>query len=285
MTLFAFLLVVISAVSHALWNFASKKVAGNLSILWIGIIIGNILVFPFAMYLLSIYQFSWQCMPHIMVSGLCHVLYYLFISKAYEYGDISTVYPISRGMGVLGTTIIAGWFLQENISFIGITGIMCICVGIFMVGLKQSAAATNALNNRKSIIYALILGCVITTYSINDKIGVGLVNPTIFIWGKELIAILLLSPYLLGKLRKKTVESWNTMKKYSIAIGIGSTGAYLLILFAMRLAQVSYIVAMREFSVVIGSFLGFKLLNEQFILRKGLGIAAITAGLLLIKLA
>ncbi len=284
MTLFAFLLVVTSAVTHALWNFASKKVAGNLSVLWIGIIIGNFLVSPFAIYLLFAHKTSWQFVPHVMVSGVCHVFYYLFISKAYEYGDISTVYPISRGMGVLGTVIVASLLLKESVSFIGITGIMAICVGIFMVGLKQSSAI-DAQNNRKSIIYALILGCVITTYSINDKIGVGLVNPTIFIWGKELIAILLLSPYLLGKLRQKTIESWKTMKNYGIAIGIGSTGAYLLILFAMRLAQVSYIVAMREFSVVIGSFLGFKLLNEEFQLRKGLGIVAITAGLLLIKLA
>ena len=47
----------------------------------------------------------------------------------------------------------------------------------------------------------------------------------------------------------------------------------------------SYIVATREFAVVIGATLGIVLLKEPPTLRKILGIAAITAGLIFIKLA
>ncbi len=59
---------------------------------------------------------------------------------------------------------------------------------------------------------------------------------------------------------------------------------YLIILFAFQFGKVSYIVATREFAVVIGSALGITILGELLTLRKCLGILAITLGLVLIKL-
>jgi uncharacterized membrane protein len=53
----------------------------------------------------------------------------------------------------------------------------------------------------------------------------------------------------------------------------------------LRLGPVSYIVAVREFAVVIGSILGFVVLKERLTVRKGIGIAAITLGLALVKVA
>ena len=74
-------------------------------------------------------------------------------------------------------------------------------------------------------------------------------------------------------------------RTYGIAIGLGSIITYLLILFAFRQGPASYIVAVREMSVVIGSVMGFVFLREQLTLRKIAGIIAITAGLVLIKIA
>ncbi len=51
------------------------------------------------------------------------------------------------------------------------------------------------------------------------------------------------------------------------------------------MTQVSYIVAFREFAVVIGSLLGFAFLGEKMTLYKVLGILLVTAGLVCIKIA
>lgn len=53
----------------------------------------------------------------------------------------------------------------------------------------------------------------------------------------------------------------------------------------MKRANTSYIVAMREFSVVIGSILGFIFLKESFTVRKAFGILSVAAGLVLVKIA
>jgi uncharacterized membrane protein len=60
---------------------------------------------------------------------------------------------------------------------------------------------------------------------------------------------------------------------------------YLLILYAFRLGNVSYAVAVREFAVVIGAALGVIFLGEKLTKLKVVGIVSIMVGLLLIKLA
>jgi uncharacterized membrane protein len=131
----------------------------------------------------------------------------------------------------------------------------------------------------------LLEGITIAGYSLVDKTGVNLINPVVFIAVSNLVTILCLTPCVLIYHYDYLKECLEKDKKYSLIIGLGSTGTYLLILFAFKLSQVSYVVAAREFSVVIGSILGFKFLGEQYSFKKGLGIAAITLGLIVMKIS
>ena len=73
-------------------------------------------------------------------------------------------------------------------------------------------------------------------------------------------------------------------RSYILAIGLGSSVTYLLVLFAYTLGPVSYIVAVREFAVVVGAALGVVFLQERLTWSKGLGVALIVAGLVCIKI-
>jgi len=64
---------------------------------------------------------------------------------------------------------------------------------------------------------------------------------------------------------------------------VGSTGAYLMILFAMTVGEVGYIVALREFAVVIGAVLGVVFLKERITLLKVGSVLMIVFGLILIR--
>ncbi|HIG31409.1 MAG TPA: hypothetical protein EYQ50_27815 [Verrucomicrobiales bacterium] len=70
-----------------------------------------------------------------------------------------------------------------------------------------------------------------------------------------------------------------------LLIGMGSVGSYLIILFAFQLALVGYVVALREFAVVIGACLGFYFLKETISPEKVFAIIIISLGLILIKVA
>ena len=73
----------------------------------------------------------------VIASGVIHTVYFFALAKAYEYGDISVVYPIARGSGIVGTAIAGIFLLQETISPIGLIGILAISVGIYLLGLKN----------------------------------------------------------------------------------------------------------------------------------------------------
>ena len=137
MPLFAFLLVILAAALHALWNFAAKKASGNLSVIWIGLVLATIATIPFLFFLSPEQIFVSKAWPFILATGIIHAVYFFALAKAYEHGDISVVYPISRGSGIAGTAIIAYLLLQEKISFIGASGILLISLGTLLLGLTN----------------------------------------------------------------------------------------------------------------------------------------------------
>lgn len=73
--------------------------------------------------------------------------------------------------------------------------------------------------------------------------------------------------------------------KEVVLIGIADPGCYLIILFCYTLGAASYIVAMREFSIVIASALGFILLKERYSKWHIIAILLISSGMILMKLA
>src|SRR4030043_43957 len=278
MPLFAFLLIILAAALHALWNFAAKKASGNLSVIWMGLAMATIAIIPF-LFLLSPDQiFVLEAWPFVLATGIIHAVYFFALAKAYEHGDISVVYPISRGSGIAGTAIIAYLLLQEKISLIGPSGISFICLGTIFLGL-------NSTHQKRGIFFSLLVAAMIIAYSIVDKLGVGIIHPLGYIFGLVFLTTIFLAPYMLINKQQELLSAIKNMKKYSLIIGLGSGGTYLIILFVFQMAQISYVVAAREISVALGALLGIIFLKEQNSVQKMFCITCIVIGMFLIKIA
>ena len=137
MTLQVFGMVLIAAVLHALWNFAARKAAGNLGVLWLGVWVASAICLPFMLSVDVSTESIRLALPYMVATGTIHSFYYLFMWKAYEEGDISFVYPVARGTGVAGTAVAAGVLLHEQLSLFGIIGIASIFLGILSLGLHE----------------------------------------------------------------------------------------------------------------------------------------------------
>ncbi|MBW2062825.1 MAG: EamA family transporter [Deltaproteobacteria bacterium] len=281
MSFLALSLILVAAVLHALWNFTTKTASGNLNVVFLGLWLASLVCFPVVLI------FFWSDIdlassyPFILATGIIHAFYFFGLSKAYEYGDISTVYPVARGIGVAGTAVLARVLLQEDISLPGFLGITLICLGIVLIGLKTSQEQ----HHYKSLFIAAFVGLTIGGYSIVDKQAVQLINPIAYIFGQFFLAAVFLTPYILIRSRADLLPAWRHYKKYIFIIGLGSMGTYLIILFTFQIAHVSYVVAVRESSVVVGALLGFKFLHEKYTLKKLAGISIIVLALVIIKMA
>jgi uncharacterized membrane protein len=281
MQAFVFLLVLTAAFSHALWNFFSKKTGGDFKLFWFGLTSVNILLIPFSVYFIFKTGFNINYLPYMIISITAHCLYYYTLHYSYKNGEISTNYPIARGIGVAGTAFISLIFLNETVSKNGGIAITAIYTGVLFFGLNRFIEKKF---NTKSYYFAVLSGCLIFTYSISDYLGVKDLHPVVYINIIDLFCMIFLAPYAFHGGFKKSLEHFRNYFRESMIIGFMSAGTYLLILFAFTQEKASYIVALREFSVVIVSIIGFKILREKLNFFNITGIILITLGLFLIKI-
>ncbi len=276
-----FLLVLLAATTHAGWNFFSKKISGNLPTFWLGSMAIDLVLLPFSIVIICKNGFNFQGAVPILVSAIFHCFYYITLFTSYKFGDISAAYPISRGTGVALTALIAVFVLHDYVSGLGWTGIILIVSGILAVGLSN----TMTKEDIKSCLFAFLTGITIAGYSLADSRSAGFNHPVVSLNIMSITSLLLVSPIAFKKGFGKTVRENLDHLPYAPIIGLGSMGTYLIIMFAFSLSDhASYIVALRECSVILASILGFVVLKEKPTPQKIGGIILITIGLILIKL-
>ena len=284
MTLSVFILVLISAISHATWNFAARKAAGNLVAIWLGLWFGCALILPGVIGIV-VYKglpetVSAQAIICTIATGLIHAVYFRLVATGYEHGEISLVYPIARGSGIALTAILASLLFKESFTLLGSIGIGLISAGIMTLSLAADRKA-----NAKVITLALAAGATIVAYSLVDKMGVRHVNPVVYIWSMFLIAAVFLTPFVVRRYRGKLGHLARQYLGYAVVIGVGSMGTYLMILFAFTRGPVGYIVAVRELAVVLGALAGIIFLKERFTIPKAIAICTIVVGIMCIKMS
>jgi len=281
MSSLVFFLVMLAAVTHASWNFFSKKISGDLVSFWVGSICVDLVLLPVTIYIIYRQGFNFAGSIPIMISAIAHAIYYFTLFSSYRLGDISAVYPIARGSGIAITTLIATCFLHDTISNLGLLGIILIILGVLLIGFSGKLTR----NNIKSYGFALLTGLTTAAYSLADSRGAGMNHPIVCINVMSMTSLIAVAPLVFRHGVQQTLIKSADKLKYAPAIGLGSLGTYLIIMFAFSLSdQASCIVALRECSVVIGSILGFLILKEKPTLKKIIGIVLITCGLILIKM-
>jgi drug/metabolite transporter (DMT)-like permease len=282
-------IVLLAALFHAAWNFLAKNSRSKLAFIWWFLLIAAIGYLPMFLYFwreMTVSPAGWAC---IVATGILHALYFWFMGGAYERGDLSLVYPLFRGSGPLFVPILAVIFLQERLSATGISGIVLVVVGIYIIHLQSFTVDSffeplRAMRGSASV-WALCTGGTITGYSLVDKVGVGLVYPPAYIYLMFVISLLLLTPYVLIHRRPALKAEWQANRVLILINGFLVLFTYMMILFAFRLSKVSYVVAAREISIVFSALLGIYWLKEAHAPQKIAGSALIALGVVLIGMS
>jgi drug/metabolite transporter (DMT)-like permease len=279
-------IVLVAALLHAGWNLLAKKSRSKIAFIWWFVMIALIGYLPMFLYFLPGFEptpAGWAC---IIATGILHALYFWFMGGAYERGDLSLVYPLSRGSGPMFVPILAVILLHERLALSGGLGIVLVVLGIYVIHLNAFTMDSfleplRAMRGSASL-WALCTGGTIAGYSLVDKVGVGLVYPPVYIYLMFVISLLLLSPYMLLKKRTALKIEWQMNRGAILIDGFLVLFTYLMILFAFRLSKVSYVVAAREVSIVFSALLGILWLKEAHAPQKIAGSVLIACGVVLI---
>lgn len=280
MTAAAVALVLTAAVAHALWNFILKRSGGGIAFMWLFALMATLLYAPIAGALLwhQRFELGWLAIAFILLSALIHTGYFLMLDRGYRHGDLSVVYPVARATGPLLSVALAIVLLGERPGPLAIAGGCTIIAGAFYIsGITTRLRAGLPL---RGLSYALMTGCTIAAYTICDQRAVtyAAIPPVLLHWGENLGRTLMLAPLAL-KDRPALGRAWREHKRAALAAAILSPLAYILALTALTFTPVSYIAPAREFSIVIGAWLGTQVLGEADAKRRMIAATMMAAGM------
>ncbi len=284
MSLAALGLLFVAAVLHAGWNLLVKRAKRKQVFTWWAILVG---VICFSPVLIFNRPLPLQIWPYVAGSALFEALYFVGLTRAYDLDDFSLVYPLARGTAPALLVVWAALFLGEQPRPTGLAGLALLVLGLIIVGSaawwSQRQVATPSL---LGVAIALATACCISIYSAIDGAAVHLVPSapyTVVILG---LSMLLIAPALLLHYGPRAVVAeWRTNWPRIILVGILSVVSYGLVLYVYSFARVSYAGAVREISIVLAAFIGWRWLGEGFGPIRLIGAGLIFAGILVIAIA
>lgn len=294
-------IVLLSALIHAVWSIFIKGSPNPLAFNLIQAL-PLCLIFVTLLPLVELTGLSTTFWCLLATTGVFHALYLYWLSLAFEVGDLSLVYPIARSTPAF-LPFFAGPILGERITPLGAVGIATVVAGMWAVQLggpvalrgEPGGAWWRALRRPELTLAYLTLATTVgygltDTALMRELAGMpwaSPVPPSIFcffaIW---VVTAVLFVPLALrrlewGVVRRAAREEW----RRATMAGLISVAGYGLILKALETGPASYVVAVRQSSVLFVLVLSVLVLGERPGLVRTLGALATVAGVGLIAVA
>ena len=252
---FIFILILVSALCHAVWSAIIKSSKNPLSLMGITSVLEVTIFLPLTFTVpfptLEVWYF-------LIATVIIHVFYRLNVIYSYRYGDLSYIYPISRGSSCLFVAIISILFLSSDISVAGFVGILIVCIGLFLISYSK-----NLSFNFRGFALAISTAILITAYTLVDGVGVRLSENgfSYIYWLFTLNGIPLLIIGLISKdgLRKRETYTFRS----GIAAGVFATCSYAIVVWSMQFIEIAYVSSIREISIVFAAIIGMLFLFEK----------------------
>jgi uncharacterized membrane protein len=272
----AIILVLLSASIHVGWNLVTKSSASPLAF---SLLKGSILMLLaiIILPLIPLDSIPMDVWSYVAFSGMIHAVYILSLSTAYETGDMSYVYPIARSAPAF-VPIAAFFALGEKISLRGCLGIAIVVTCVLLIQLRGEASSEFkrlwvSLKQRDSRWAFTTLGSVVA-YTLVDKAGMvtfsgvteitrGMHGP-IFFMLETVVCYVLFWAYMICCHKLSIGLIWRNEWPRAVAAAIGTMASYSLILHVMQTEIVSYIVTLRQSSVLMAVLIGSIALKEPY---------------------
>ncbi|AKU21445.1 EamA family transporter [Massilia sp. NR 4-1] len=251
-------------------------------------------------------------LPYVVASTIIHFFYYGLLSAAYRHGDMSLAYPLMRGSAPLMVAIASRPLLGEVLNPRQYLAIACICSGIFglylaarrpaIAGLVSTlgsdpnrtrarlieapSAAGPVHSAGRATLFALLNAVAITAYTLVDGIGARKSGaPAAYTMYLFVLTACGLLAWTLARrpvaLRAYARRHW----RVALLGGFGTLASYGLALWAMTVAPVAAVAALRETAILFAAAIAALFLREKIGWRRAAAIGFIAGGAALMRFA
>ena len=265
----ALLLIVFSALMHALWNLLVKQSRDKTIFIWWMFLCSWSLMSVFVLASgKSLPELSLRSLSLASAAAVCFVLYHWFTGYAYREGDLSITYPLAQ-TAMLYVPIWGILLLGETLTLFGGLGILLIIMGAYCIQLRSLSTGEllrpfSRLTSR-SVQSALMAGFVYSIGAIIDKTGVDSYSAYHFTYVLVFFMLTFMSLNLLRPCyHGRILNEWSHNRKLILWSGPIMLASFLSFRFGLQLSPVSYAVPVRQVSLLIGVLIGLLFLREPF---------------------
>jgi drug/metabolite transporter (DMT)-like permease len=280
MDTFVFAAVLFAAACHAAWNATIKRGLDPLATTVV-ISVGAALVAAAFLPLVGVpAAASW---PWCAASVLIHLFYFAALIESYRAGDLGQVYPIARGSAPLMTATATTVLIGERLGILGWVGIILLVAGVLLLSLRGGRDLARL--DRKAVGFALFTAVTICAYSVVDGVGARLAGSAnaytvaLFVGIAPVMAL-----YALARRGAKATLAIGRHWGIGLAGGALQLGSYGIAIWAMTVAPIAIVAALRETSVLFGAAIAVIFLKEPLRASRIVAAVMIVAGLALIRL-
>ncbi|WP_309668354.1 DMT family transporter [Tabrizicola sp.] len=278
MTLGVFFAVLGSAFLHALWNALIKVGTSKVG----GMVILSIVEVPIGLAVIAVTPaINPAAIPWVLAAGCTHFAYKFFLTYAYDRGDLSRVYPIARGAAPMVVALVGAAFLADAVSGMQYAGIVTLGAGI----LLMARGVFSRGEDRALLPFALGSACATATYTMIDGLGARVSGvPAAY------VAWVFVADGTFFTLGMLALRGWDVIPRDGRAWRLGafasaaSYGAYAVSIWAMTIAPIAVVAALRETSILFAVLIGWLAFGEKMTGEKALASAIIVAGVMLTRL-
>lgn len=280
MDVFVFTAVLFAAACHATWNAVIKiglDPIPTTTLITSGAGIVALALLPF-IGLPPIASWPW-----VAASVLIHLFYFIGLSEAYRTGDLGQVYPLARGAAPLMTALATTALIGERLGPLAWIGIVVLACGVLLLSLRGGRDL--ARFDSRAVGFALFTAVTICAYTLVDGVGARIaVNPhpytlAMFV-GNAIVMVL----YALARRGPGVFAPMGVYWKSGLTGGGLQLLSYGIAIWAMTLAPIAIVAALRETSVLFGAAIAVVFLKERLGAVRAIAAVAIVLGLVLIRL-
>lgn len=264
------LLVLLAAMLNASWNALIKVSGDRVASMAVVTLLGSLISLLALPFVDMPNPASW---PLLALAILIHTAYHFALPAAYNHGDLGQVYPIARGSAPLLVAFGAAIFAGEVLGIVPLFGVIFLAVGVMSLALDRR---TGLGQNPRAVLLALGTGLFIASYTLIDGIGGREAGSAMgfavcLTIGDGILTFLIALVWKASAIRQ--IARTNLVP--ALLAGGMQVGSYWIIIWAMALAPLGMVSALRETSVL------FAALISTFILKEGFGVwRFVSAGLI-----
>ncbi len=279
MTLGVLLAVLAAAFLHALWNALIKVGTSRIG----GMVILSIAEVPIGLAVVLFRPpMDAAAVPWVVAAGCTHFAYKFFLTYAYDRGDLSRVYPIARGAAPMLVALAGAFMLPDAVRASQYVAIAVLGSGIL---LMARGVFTRAEEDRRLLPFALGSACATATYTMIDGLGARISGDAV-----AYVAWVFVADGVIFTTGILALRGLSVLPRDARAWGLGtaasaaSYGAYAVSVWAMTVAPIALVAAVRETSILFAVLIGWLAFGERMSGDKALAAALIIAGVMLTRL-